>query len=889
VNSKRRLEAEQRAVFTGVLECHGYWFGPPLSTEEARRRALREYRQGDQLYRTSLGLVSKFRSPRSIDTRSAPAAPLVNVRGTLTSCPFVPEPVCAVLLMQGGVRHAFAQSQLQEVALFQLLDLGGFGVEAVETLGDVAAPRFALPKLEDPTVKMRADLGIGEKEQEARARLVAELQQSATAAATPRWRERLMTWFKRRPERSLGHTSTRAGGLAGHSPSGRFRRWFDRFLSALERRLFLGLFANKHAEHLSKLFELLERRDDAEALRHAIPLANDTNSPAGPRLPLSAPEPRNSFEIRLARPTYGSSLGIGAELFARLRAYYEKLFQRLDQSGRHEEAAFVLVELLDQIERAVSYLEQKERFGLAAELAEARRLPPSSCVRLWFLADDWKRAFATAVRHDCFADAIDRLERSNHRAEAAELRLRYADRLASAGQLVSAAELVADISGSRHLSLNWLESARAGGETRGIALELELAPERFADVWQSLGEVLEHDAGWALEEQRVLADALLERPLGVTAPIVRALARRLIAAAASSGSSDLKTAAKNLAEASGGALLADFPDIPKPDRTSGAGPVVHTYRRNSAGTQRLFDACRIHRHWVLALGEGGVALLDKNGRELRRFDVPATALVVAPGSQHVLALAERGSVRRISRIHLGTRRSEAWGDFAFRNVARIFDGQRWFVEQVDGNRHRLTLIDAAAAEPEVIESVPLGSAEIRAIQLGKDSCQVLLGVPGYSHECAEISVADCRLRKRAPLDLGIDHMPFTGAIALCEGAQPVVLERWFDFDAGALGSGDLVQAGCVVLAAPIPDALEGSFRLETGGDLFALSAAVPDARARIVAGSISRRAHTLDVVLDGLQLANLRLLGDTLYVCSSDGCAFAFDVARGDEIGRVRL
>jgi hypothetical protein len=874
-------------VITGVLDGHGYWFGPPLSTEEAQRRALREYRQGDQLYRTPLGLVLRFRSPRTIGTHSAPAAPLVNVRGTLSSCPFVPEPGCTVLLMQGGVRHAFAPNQLQEAALFQLLDLGRFGVEAVETLGEIALPRLALPKLEDPTAKVFASLGIGEKEQQARARLVAELQQSASAAASPRWRQRLMAWFTRRPKRSVGQTSARADGLAPYSPSGRFRRWFDGLLSAIEQRLFLGLFARKHAEHLSKLFELLERRDDAEALRHAIPLAND--SPAGPRLPLSAPGPRNSFEIRLARPAYGSTLGLGTDLFARLRAYYEKLFQRLDESGRHEEAAFVLVELLDDIERAVSYLEQKERFRFAAELAEARGLPPSSCVRLWFLAREWKRALAIAVRHDCFADAIDRLERSNHRAEAAKLKLLYADRLASAGQLVSAAELVGDISESRHLSLHWLESARAAGETRGIALELELAPERFADVWQSLSPALEQDAGWALDEQRALADALLKRPVSVSAPIVRALARRLIAAAASSGSADLKTAAKNLAGANGGALLADFPEIPKPDRVSGAEPVVHSYRRNSAGTQRLFDACRVNRHWLLALGEGGVALVDKNGRELRRFDVPATALVVAPGSQHVLALAERGSVRRVSRIHLGTRRSEAWGDFAFGSVARIFDGQRWFVEHVDGSEHRLTLIDAAAAEPEVIESVPLGSAEIRAIQLGKASCQVLLGLPGYSHEYAEISIADCRLRKRAPLDLGIGPVPFTGAIALCEGAQPVVLERWFDFAAGALGSRNLLQAGVVVLATPIPDALDGSFRLETDGDLFALSAAVPDARVRIVAGSISRREHTLDVLLDGLELANFRVLGDTLYVCASEGSAFAFDVARGDEIGRVRL
>lgn len=61
--------------------------------------------------------------------------------------------------------------------------------------------------------------------------------------------------------------------------------------------------------------------------------------------------------------------GFGQDLYAELRALYRAAFQRLDAQGRIEQAAFVLAELLQANEEAVSYLERHGRLRLAAEMA----------------------------------------------------------------------------------------------------------------------------------------------------------------------------------------------------------------------------------------------------------------------------------------------------------------------------------------------------------------------------------------------------------------------------------------------------------------------------------------------------------------------------------------
>jgi len=82
-------------------------------------------------------------------------------------------------------------------------------------------------------------------------------------------------------------------------------------------------------------------------------------------------------------------------VYGELRRLYREAFHRLESQERIEEAAYLLAEVLHAHEEAVGFLERHGRFLLAAEMAEARHLPPGLVVRQWLLAGNRERALRT--------------------------------------------------------------------------------------------------------------------------------------------------------------------------------------------------------------------------------------------------------------------------------------------------------------------------------------------------------------------------------------------------------------------------------------------------------------------------------------------------------------
>lgn len=117
-----------------------------------------------------------------------------------------------------------------------------------------------------------------------------------------------------------------------------------------------------------------------------------TDAPALALRPVSAVS-RAIFgvAIGLSPSALTSSMFAAGDFFDKLRAAYRKAFEQLEREGRIDEAAFVLAELLHVDEEAVAFLERHGRLRLAAEVAEARDLPPGLIVRQWFLAGDVAR------------------------------------------------------------------------------------------------------------------------------------------------------------------------------------------------------------------------------------------------------------------------------------------------------------------------------------------------------------------------------------------------------------------------------------------------------------------------------------------------------------------
>jgi len=92
----------------------------------------------------------------------------------------------------------------------------------------------------------------------------------------------------------------------------------------------------------------------------------------------------------------------------------------------------------------------------------------------------------------------------------------------------------------------------------------------------------------------------------------------------------------------------------------------------------IHDARRLpDGHYLLALGEGGVVRIDRHGRQLAQFPVPATRLVMAAGGQRALALVQRDSMWRVSRIDLIARKVSDWIIQPLRFWADNYDGLIW--------------------------------------------------------------------------------------------------------------------------------------------------------------------------------------------------------------------
>lgn len=498
------------------------------------------------------------------------------------------------------------------------------------------------------------------------------------------------------------------------------------FLFRLLMRTRLGtIIGRRQAEYVRTMLRMFDEGDLDQALRYAIPLRDEAGE-AGPPA-LSVPKPRTELTIGLDDVGRGRALHFSENLFDHLRKLYRQAFERLDAQGRHQEAAFVLAELLRQNEEAVSYLERKGELRLAAELSEARGLPPPLIVRQWMLARDTSRAVLIARRHDAFAQAVERLGDSR---EGNELRQLWAENLAEAGRYLAAVDVARPLPGARRLRLRWADlGIELGGEAGArllaqrpgieaalaepIPLRLEgargrgpLAAERGAlvallaasvetrrgeaDAHERLRPTLETLLGAEGPEAHALrlalADQLTHEP---TRPAVRAMAgvtlRALLRDYPSVASPWGRRECEALARASGDAALeADLPPLPARSPSAWAkregSPLAFEFDAPDAGAQAVYDAVPIPGGRLLvALGEGGALLLGRNGKRLASFSRPAHWLVVSDEGDRAVALAPRGEVKRLSRLNLLDRRSDDWCDARVERWAETFDGERWVV------------------------------------------------------------------------------------------------------------------------------------------------------------------------------------------------------------------
>ncbi|RKG72998.1 hypothetical protein D7V88_37195, partial [Corallococcus terminator] len=395
-------------------------------------------------------------------------------------------------------------------------------------------------------------------------------------------------------------------------------------------------------------------------------------------------------------------------VFETLRQRYRDIFRRLEREGRIDEAAFVLAELLDAAEEAVSFLERHGRLRLAAELAEGRDLPAGLVVRQWLLAKDVARAVAIARRGGAFADAVLRLEKS-HPREAEALRLLWGEALAEAGNWARAVEAVWPVAAARPLAKAWVERGVRAGGTSGAKLLVHQAlgfPDGFDTARGSVEALLSDESPERAPERFAFATELLrQEPSDAYSALLTPTLRSLMRDRARELTVPLDALIKrlrNVKEPAMAALrldlhlpaepvLAAWSELPESERK-----VTPVFRdKNDAGAHAVHDAVVLPgRRVLLALGEAGARLVGPDGRTLAWFDVPAFSLVLSSQGDRALALARRGDVWRLSRLDLVERRATRWCDTELGAWSPTYDGDRWFVAV----RDTVMMVDALAQD-----------------------------------------------------------------------------------------------------------------------------------------------------------------------------------------------
>ncbi len=552
-------------------------------------------------------------------------------------------------------------------------------------------------------------------------------------------------------------------------PARKSRRFFHRLKvrTALTAR-FSRVISRHHAAYLRRLKEMFESGDFETALHYAVPLGMPATAAGPMRLPLRPLSPRSELRIRpeVSQPWFSS--GISPEVYGELRRLYREAFRRMESQERIEEAAFLLAEVLHSHEEAVGFLERHGRFLLAAEMAEARHLPPGLVVRQWLLAGNRERALRIARRSGDFADAVTRLERSRQPEQAHELRRLWAQGLAGRGDYAAAVEALWPLESDRPRALSWMDRAiEQGGVPAGrmLARKAALEVEPFEKVRDLSLALLESWRAEGAAARLAFADTLRRGP---RTPATQSLARVAVRALARDSGrlgARLKPAAlRQLVTFAGDAALKmDAPALPLQPREPWISNTkiwrVEITARDG-GTRPAHDAAFLPNGLTaVALGEAGVWLMSRDGRTVAELDPPAHRLVVSDYGDRAVALARRGEVWRANRIDFVSRTAEDWRDVRLETFASSFDGSLWFVTDPNG----LTAVDTDAEGFDGAWGTPL-PGPVLMISRSPTHCSLL--VDSGEPEIWTYELPSLTLRGREPV-------PARGLLASrCLGLSP---------------------------------------------------------------------------------------------------------------------
>lgn len=669
------MRLRRRLVFEGRVETVGLLFRDDSVGHE---RILRAWEPGAVVRRVGSWLFVRSPEARWVDAEAAPGTPVVSLEGLLTAAPltraeqehFATMKERLVVAQAGGL-SALLPGELVDCASW--VEVAPATVEPV----DVPRPVALAPPPPPPPLVLRPDPST--LPPEAGRALTEALQSTSAVPVQPLWR-RMATWALRwiRARRSpqLPDGAPR--------PKGLLRRLEDATNRLLDRTALGRALDDFNRRYVDRLLRQFEREDLDSALRHAVPLSRKPAAPGAERSarPLA---PRRDLSLNLrGRGSDGAAGVLAPGVYDVLKTRYRTAAEQLEKSGRIDEAAFVLADLLDAPAEAVSLLERHGRHETAAQLAESRSLEADLSVRLWLVAGNTDRAVALARRHRAFAGAVGRLERAGDEEHAASLRFHWAQGLAAGGDFAGAEEVVARLPGTLGLRLRWIDLGIEAGGPRAPELlvrKLDLAPAGAAKELIAAKSLLETQDEASAPLRATLADALVRSAEVASLEQRRSLARWALRAMVRD---EARFGAQRpgiigrLMKLDDGPLGTDVPGF-----IPGVRPVEGAPGRFEAEPAALtpFDAVVLPNGSLLvALGENGLAIVTRDRRVTWRSELPARSLVIGDDGL-VLGLMPREDVTHVTRITPAPRRAMLLAQLSLTAACSSFRDGTWFVAQ----------------------------------------------------------------------------------------------------------------------------------------------------------------------------------------------------------------
>jgi hypothetical protein len=225
-------------------------------------------------------------------------------------------------------------------------------------------------------------------------------------------------------------------------------------------------------------------------------------------------------------------------------------------------------------------------------------------------------------------------------------------------------------------------------------------PERFGALRSRLEALASDEGVGARAERTVFARAASEaKPNEALALAARMLARAQARDAARHGDpDDLQTLRTLVTLSRDAALKEDVPTWPTFARVPLASRPAAWKRTITAadtGPRAVYDAVALRDGGaLLALGEAGASLRDRDGRERARLDEPTHRIVWSDHENSALLLGARGTSWRVARLDVARATSSPWGECTLDCFAQDYDGDSWVV----GQEGEVLALDATAGE-----------------------------------------------------------------------------------------------------------------------------------------------------------------------------------------------